>query len=75
MTANASAPPAKSLKLRYAKKAAKRIVPLALALWFIPWAFAAYFGLGLLDFVRNQGRKLSALDRYFAGNGVFTCLL
>ncbi len=60
---------------RFAKKAAKRVVPFALALYFIPVFFAGYVGLGLLDFVRNKRRTLSSLDRYFAGNGVFTWLL
>ena len=64
-----------SLMLRTSKKVAKRVVPLALAAYFIPFYLAAYVGLGLLDFARNRGRKLSSLDRYFAGNGVFTWLL
>jgi beta-hydroxylase len=61
--------------LHFAKKAGKRIVPLALAIYFIPTLFAIYVGLGLLDFVRNRRRTLSALDRYFAGNGFVTWLL
>lgn len=61
--------------LRVSKRAAKRIVLLVLAVYFIPFYFAVYVGLGLLDFARNKARKLSALDRYFAGNGIFTWLL
>ncbi len=78
MTAHTMLPRAgysRSALLRYAKKAAKRVIPLALALYFIPYVFAVYFGLGLLDFLRNKRRTLSTFDRYFAGNGFFTWLL
>lgn len=64
-----------SRSLQIAKKAAKRIVPLALAIHFIPVVFCIYFGLGLLDFIRNKRRTPSAFDRYFAGNGFFTWML
>jgi aspartyl/asparaginyl beta-hydroxylase (cupin superfamily) len=60
---------------RLAKRIAKRVVPLALALYFVPLQFGIFVSLGLLDFARNQSRKLSSFDRYFAGNGVFTWLL
>ena len=60
---------------RFAKKVVKRVVPLVLAVVFVPWAFAFYVALGLLDFLRNSRRDLATLDRYFAGNGVFTWLL
>src|SRR5262245_19247971 len=60
---------------RLAKRIAKRVVPLALALYFLPLQFGVFVSLGLLDFARNRSRKLSSLDRYFAGNGVFTWLL
>jgi aspartyl/asparaginyl beta-hydroxylase (cupin superfamily) len=66
---------ARSPFLQISKRAAKRIVPLALAIYFIPVPFAIYVCLGLLDFLRNKRRTLSALDRYFAGNGFFTWLL
>jgi hypothetical protein len=78
MTANAILPRFRfsgSRTLRTVKKAAKRIIPSALAIWFIPYLFAVYFGLGLLDFLRNQNRSVSSFDRYFFGNGVFTWLL
>lgn len=61
--------------LRITKKAAKRIIPFALGVYFIPVAFAIYVGLGLVDFLRNRRRTLATLDRYFAGNGIFTWLL
>ena len=61
--------------LRTLKKTLKRIVPLALALYFIPWLLLFYFALGLIDVCRNSQRTLRTLDRYFAGNGVFTWLL
>ena len=64
-----------SRALRFAKKAIKRIVPLALGLYFIPFALAAYVLLGLFDVLRNRPRTLRTFDRYFAGNGVFTWLL
>jgi beta-hydroxylase len=60
---------------RTSRQAAKRIAFFALAAYFLPAVFAAYVGLGLLDFVRNRRRTLSALDRYYAGNGFFTWLL
>jgi beta-hydroxylase len=76
MTANGSTPAMQSSQMRHiSKKAAKRIIPLALALYFIPAQFAVFASFGLLDFMRNQARKLSSFDRYFAGNGVFTWLL
>lgn len=65
----------KSRWLQTSKKLAKRLVPLGLAIYFIPFYLLAYTCLGLLDFARNRGRKLSSLDRYFTGNGVFTWLL
>jgi aspartyl/asparaginyl beta-hydroxylase (cupin superfamily) len=61
--------------LKFAKKAVKRVVPLALAIYFIPVFFTMYVGVGLVDFLRNKRRTLASLDRYFAGNGIFTWLL
>jgi beta-hydroxylase len=61
--------------LKFSRKAAKRIIPLALAVIFVPGLLAIYIGLGLLDFIRNNRRTLGTLDRYFAGNGLFTWLL
>jgi beta-hydroxylase len=78
MTTNAVLPRVGSSRSRFlhlCKRAVKRIVPLALAVYFVPVVFAVYVGLGLLDFVRNKRRTLQSLDRYFAGNGFFTWLL
>jgi beta-hydroxylase len=78
MTTSVSPARARSTRLPllpFAKKAAKRIVPLTLAAYFIPIPLAVYVALGLVDFLRNTRRTLSSLDRYFAGNGVFTWLL
>jgi beta-hydroxylase len=67
--------PARPLVGRYAKKAAKRIIPLALGIYFIPKILAVYFCFGLLDVLRNKPIRISTLDRYFFGNGIFTWLL
>jgi aspartyl/asparaginyl beta-hydroxylase (cupin superfamily) len=78
MVANTLTPVARSSPPRLIQtsmKVAKRIVPLALAVYFIPLYFFVYVGLGLLDFARNKARKLSSFQRYFSGNGVFTWLL
>jgi beta-hydroxylase len=61
--------------LKFSRKAVKRIIPLALAVYFLPGPLAIYVGLGLVDFLRNKRRTLGTLDRYFAGNGFFTWLL
>jgi len=65
----------KSRAARYAKKAVKRAVPLALALYFAPVAFACYVLVGTREVMRNTRRTAATLDRYFAGNGVLTWLL
>jgi len=57
------------------KKWAKRVVPFALAGYFIPWVLIGYLVCGLLDVSRNTQNNLSTLVQYFAGNGVFTWLL
>ncbi len=79
LSPSAVAAPSKSEKnqraLRTLKKVLKRTVPLALALYFIPWVLATYVVLGLVDVLRNSQRTIRTLDRYFAGNGVFTWLL
>jgi aspartyl/asparaginyl beta-hydroxylase (cupin superfamily) len=68
-------PPRRIRPLRLFIKIVKRVVPTVLALYFIPITFAIYLCFGLLDVLRNTKRTLSTLDRYFAGNGVFTWLL
>ncbi len=79
LSSPAVAAPSKSEKhqrnVRTLKKVLKRTVPLALALYFIPWVLATYVVLGLIDVMRNSQRTLRTVDRYFAGNGVFTWLL
>jgi hypothetical protein len=60
---------------RIVRKTLKRVVALALAIYFIPWVLLAYVILGLIDVLRNKPRSLRTIDRYFAGNGVFTWLL
>ena len=61
--------------MRLVKKVLKRTIPPVLALYFIPWVFLTYVALGLIDVMRNSQRTLRTIDRYFAGNGVFTWLL
>jgi beta-hydroxylase len=60
---------------RYARKLLKRILPLALAVFFMPKVLAVFLCCGLVDVLRNQRRTLATFDRYFAGNGFFTWLL
>lgn len=48
---------------------------MAAGIYFIPWVLGGYVLLGMMDVLRNSRRNLSTLDRYFAGNGVFTWLL
>lgn len=61
--------------LRTFKKSLKRTVPPLLALYFIPWIFLTYVVMGFVDVLRNSPRTIRTMDRYFAGNGVFTWLL
>ena len=60
---------------RLIKRTLKRVVPLALAIYFIPYVFAVCVAVGLVDVLRNRRRTYSTIDRYFAGNGIFTWLL
>jgi aspartyl/asparaginyl beta-hydroxylase (cupin superfamily) len=61
--------------VRIVKKTLKRVVAFALAIYFIPWVLLGYVVLGLIDVRRNTPRSWRTVDRYFAGNGVFTWLL
>jgi beta-hydroxylase len=61
--------------LKTTTRLAKRIVPLGAAIYLFPKLLAFWVGCGLLDVLRNQHRTPSTLDRYFAGNGIFTWLL
>ena len=60
-------PAARRPSLRGLKRLAKRVVPVAVGLYFIPIAVAVAFGVGLLDFLRNRRRTLNSFDRYFFG--------
>lgn len=72
----AVAVPAKRIQWgRHVRRALKRVVVLAVAVYFVPWLLAFYVACGLCDFLRNSRRTLADFDRYFAGNGVFTWLL
>ena len=57
------------------RKAAKRLVPLALALLLIPKILAAYLIFGLLDIRRNRQLSRQLFEQYFVGNGLLTWLL
>ncbi len=54
---------------RRVKKVAKRIILLALAVYFVPQILLVCVAFGLVDFIRNKPRRLETLDRYFFGNG------
>ncbi len=60
---------------KIAKRFTKRILFLAITIWFMPALLAFYIGCGLLDVLRNQRRTFTTLDRYFTGNGYLTWLL
>ena len=75
VSANVSKSERNKRLLRTFKKALKRTVPPILALYFIPWIFLTYVVMGFVDVLRNSPRTIKTLDRYFAGNGVFTWLL
>jgi beta-hydroxylase len=65
----------RSRPVPFSVKRLKRVVPLALGVYFIPWLLLGYVACGLLDVRRNTHRTFRTLDRYFAGNGLFTWLL
>jgi aspartyl/asparaginyl beta-hydroxylase (cupin superfamily) len=70
--------PAKGRASRFFKnafKATRKLVVLGLAIYFIPEITAFFLSCGALDVLRNKRRTYSTLDRYFAGNGIFTLLL
>ena len=75
MTQPAQLPGPRVNRIRLAKKAAKRIIPVGLAAYFIPVTLLTYVSFGLLDVLRNQRRTISTIDRYFAGNGICTWML
>jgi beta-hydroxylase len=61
--------------LRLVRRAAKRVVPFALALYFIPQVLIGYLALGFVDVARNKPLTWPTAERYFTGNGVLTWLL
>lgn len=71
----------RSQTVRIVVKVLKRVVPLALGIWLgvlfpvVGYVLLALVACGLLDVLRNTQRSVATLDRYFAGNGVFTWLL
>ena len=67
--------PARKRAVRLITKTVKRVVPLALLVVYLPWVLLAAVVVGLLDALRNRPVRVSTLDRYFFGNGVFTWLL
>src|SRR5262249_47937354 len=60
---------------RIAKRALKRVAAFGGAIYFIPRALLVYVILGLIDVLRNRPFSWRTIERYFAGNGVFTWLL
>ncbi|MDH3493540.1 MAG: aspartyl/asparaginyl beta-hydroxylase domain-containing protein [Acidobacteriota bacterium] len=65
----------KSALAKYSIKIVKRVVPLALLLYFIPKITVVFFLIGLIDVSRNRPLSLGVLNRYFFGNGVLTWLI
>lgn len=53
----------------------KRIIPLLLLLYFLPWLTLFFILCGIIDFSRNHLWDWSSINRYFFGNGMFTWLL
>ena len=48
---------------RFVKKALKRVVPLAVGIYFIPYVLAAYFVLGLIDIMQLQPSEINPWPR------------
>lgn len=61
--------------IRFVTKCLKRGIPLAIALYFVPWVVAIYVVMGLIDLSRNNQWTWKMCDRYFGGNGLFTWIL
>jgi len=61
--------------LKYSTKSLKKVILLALAIYFVPKTLALSLCCGLDDVFRNQKRNASTLNRYFSGNGICTWLL
>jgi aspartyl/asparaginyl beta-hydroxylase (cupin superfamily) len=61
--------------LKNSFKAVRKLALFGLAAYFIPEVTAFFLACGTLDVLRNRRRTFSTIDRYFAGNGIFTLLL
>lgn len=70
-----SSPYKKSQIFRYTKRTLKRLIPLALLVYFVPKVLIVYAVLGMVDVLRNRPFALGTLQRYFIGNGTLTWLL
>lgn len=77
MSVGVTSPPVKksSHHLKLILKVTRKLVLAGLAIYFVPILFVFYVCCGVLDVMRNSRRTYSTIDRYFAGNGVFTWLL
>jgi Aspartyl/Asparaginyl beta-hydroxylase len=69
------APPRKYPYWKTASKTIRKLVVLGLAGYFVPELLAFFLCCGFVDVARNKRRTFSTIDRYFAGNGIFTWLL
>jgi aspartyl/asparaginyl beta-hydroxylase (cupin superfamily) len=70
-----TATPPKSRIFKIALKSIRKLGILAVAAYFIPEVLLFYLCCGALDVMRNTRRTFSTIDRYFAGNGIFTWML
>ncbi len=61
--------------LNLANKGAKRIIPLTLALYFIPKITLVFIVIGFIDVSRNRPLSWKLLEQYFFVNGVLTWLI
>jgi beta-hydroxylase len=60
---------------RWTKKAVKRLIPLGVLIFLMPFITLFYLCCGTLDVMRNRRRTASTIDLYFAGIGLLTWLL
>jgi beta-hydroxylase len=61
--------------LKQAFKVGRKLLLFGVAAYFFPEVTAFFLACGTLDVMRNRRRTYSTIDRYFAGNGIFTLLL
>jgi beta-hydroxylase len=74
-TGLSTAAPQKSRIFKITTKTIRKLLLLGAAGYFIPEVLAFFLCCGFVDVLRNKRRTASTLDRYFAGNGIFTWLL